>query len=231
MAPFSGRGMFTCRASDAWVVADAAGLCGTFIMARTLELVAVLSIAGMALQTEAAFTVYTSRAAFLAAAGATVFEETFTENFAMVAGDNFYNDVNYRTSPNKGANNIFGGRFIGDEFTSVATPNETTSLEIILPQNVIAWGADFVSANSFNGIEFVINGTTIKIGDYLAAPGDGFFGVISTSVFTSIDVRGSGETPNEFYNMDNMLWGGKIPSPGSLAVAAAGGLLATRRRR
>lgn len=198
-------------------------------MVRSTLLLASLSvITGSA---DAAFTVYTSRAAFLVAAGAPVFEERFDDNFAMVAGDNFYNDVNYRTSPNKGANNIFGGRFIGDEFTSFVTPNETTSLEIILPQKVAAWGADFVSANSFNGIEFVINGTTIKIGDYLDAPGDGFFGVVFTSTFNSIDVRGSGEIPNEFYNMDNMLYGGKIPTPGTLAGFALAGLVASRRRR
>lgn len=195
------------------------------VIAVSISVLSLSSVAG------AAFTVYTNRAAFLLAAGTPTFEETFSENFAMVAGDNIYNDVNYRTSPNKGANNIFGGRFIGDEFFSGTTPNETTSLEIILPQNVIAWGADFVSANSFNGIEFVINGTTIKIGDYLAAPGDGFFGVVSTSVFKSIDVVGSGDSPNEFYNMDNMLWGGNIPAPGGIAMLGIVGLLASRRRR
>lgn len=224
--------MFICRAWCASVANAAAGHCGTLIMKRSTVALSVLSVVLIGVEADAAFTVYTSRVAFLAAAGAPVFEETFSENFAMVAGDNLYNDVNYRVTPNKGANNIFGGRFIGDEFTSVATPNETTSLEIILPLNAVAWGADFVSANSFNGIEFVINGTTIKIGDYLDAPGDGFFGVVSTSVFTNIDVRGSGATPNEFYNMDNMLFGGKIPTPGAtLALVLAGLATASQRRR
>jgi hypothetical protein len=223
--------MFICRAWYAWVASAAAGLCGILNMKRITAAFSVLSVALIGVEADAAFTVYTNRAAFLAAGGTPMFEETFSENFAMVAGDNLYNDVNYRATPNKGANNIFGGRFIGDEFASVATPNETTSLEIILPQSVIAWGADFVSANSFNGIEFVINGTTIKIGDYLAAPGDGFFGVVFTSTFSSIDVRGSGATPNEFYNMDNMLWGGKIPAPGAMTLAACAGLFVARRRR
>ncbi|HEX8875593.1 MAG TPA: hypothetical protein VF777_02520 [Phycisphaerales bacterium] len=71
----------------------------------------------------------------------------------------------------------------------------------------------------------------IKIGDYLAAPGDGFFGVVFASTFNSIDVRGSGEIPNEFYNMDKMLYGGKIPTPGTLAGFALAGTVASRRRR
>jgi MYXO-CTERM domain-containing protein len=171
----------------------------------------------------AALTVFTDRTAFLAAAGGTPVNETFSTPQAFVSGNNFYNGVNYFIAGSPGSNSVSGGVLNGDEFTS-------TSVDYIFPTPVKAWGSDFTGAFTAQGLNFTINGETVSLNAALGNPGTGFFGVVSDTSFTTVDVF-SPAPPNELYSSDNLTYV-PVPEPTGVALAiAAVGLPALRRRR
>lgn len=163
----------------------------------------------------AQFTVFTDRVAFTAALTSST-TETYDVPQAFVLGNNLYNDVNYQiTGSSIGGNGINGGLYNGDEFT-------TSSLNLIFPASINGFGADFTAANTAAGLTFTILGQTFVLGDSLPNPGTGFFGIISTVPFTSVDV-GSGPPPNEIYTMDNMTFGTvAVPEPATWALLGVG---------
>jgi hypothetical protein len=190
-------------------------------------LVALMVCAALTPHASAAFVVFTDRTAFNAAAGPGT-TETFTTPRTLVVGDNIYNSVNYRiTGTTVGFNSIGGGVFNGDEFT-------TNSLDIVFPVPVRAFGADFTSAATSSGLTFTILGQTFSLGSSLPPPGTGFFGIVSTDPFTTVDV-GGGPVPNETYVMDNLTFvpaaAVAVPAPPTLVLAFTGFLAALARRR
>ena len=165
-------------------------------MSRFAHVAALVVCAALTPHAAAAFLVFTDRTAFNATAGLGI-TETFTTPQTFVVGDNFYNGVNYRiTGTSVGFNSIGGGVFNGDEFT-------TNSLDIVFPVPVRAFGADFTSAATSSGLTFSILGQTFSLASSLPPPGTGFFGIVSTDPFTTVDV-GGGPLPNETYVMDNL---------------------------
>ena len=170
------------------------------------------------LPTGATFTTYNDRAAFMAALGsssATV--EPFSSNLAFVVGDNLYNGINFRITGTVGGNGISGGILNGDEFTN-------TSVDYIFALPIFAIGADFTGAATASGLTWTINGTPFQL--FSASPGTGFFGVISTDAFTTVDVSSA----NEIYSLDNLTYA--VPEPATVAFCGFGllSLIVLRRR-
>ena len=193
---------------------------------RKLQLVSITALAAagfVAADARATLTAFTNRAAFEAAAGGVGITETFSVNRTFVVGDNLYNGVNYRiTGTSVGGNSISGGILNGDEFTN-------TSIDYVFPTSVKGFGADYSGANTSSGLFFTINGETISLASALPNPGTGFFGVVSSSPFTTVDVNG-GASPNEIYSLDNLEFVA-VPEPLSGAMMLAGGMLLQARRR
>jgi hypothetical protein len=178
----------------------------------------------IAADAHAVLTVFTDRTAFLAAAGGTPVNEDFSVAQSFVVGNNFHNGVNYRiVGTSAGGNGISGGVLGGDEFTN-------TSVDYIFPTAVNAWGSDFTGAFTAQGLNFTIDGQTVSLNTALGPPGTGFFGVVSTTPFTTVDVF-SPAPPNEIYSSDNLVYV-PIPEPMSAGVAlAAIGVTSLRRHR
>jgi hypothetical protein len=194
---------------------------------RKLQFISIAAIAAatgfVCADARATLTAFTNRAAFEAAAGGVGITETFSVPQSFVVGNNFYNGVNYRvTGTSAGGNNVGGGVLNGDEFTN-------TSIDYIFPSSVKGFGADYNGANTSSGLFFTINGETIALGASLPNPGTGFFGVVSSSPFTTVDVNG-GASPNEIYSLDNLEYVA-VPEPLSGAMMLAGGLLLHARGR
>ncbi len=186
---------------------------------------AVAALAGMTIvpsRAGAVLTVFTDRAAFRAAAGGPGVLETYDVPRTFTSGDNLYNGVNYRFPGTVGLNNVAGGNYNGDEFG-------TTSLDLIFPTPLRGFGADFVGAATTSGLSFTINGETVALRDSLPNPGTGFFGVVSSTPFTLVDVSG-GANPNEIYDADNLEYV-VIPEPTTAGLVMTGVLALSLRRR
>lgn len=96
--------------------------------------------------------------------------------------------------------------------------------------SVLAFGADFTSPFSGDGIALSIGGDTVNI-DTIAGFGTGFFGVISDSSFDLATIVGTDEPISfqELWSADNVSYA--IPAPGAMTLLGLGGLAAARRRR
>ena len=195
-------------------------------MKPLLRSASVLAALGATFSAHAVLTVYTSRAAFVAATagfGAST-TETFDTDRALALGDNLYNGVDYRlTGATEGANAISNGALQGDEYFQ-------SSLDLVFGSAIQAFGADFTEANTSSGLFFTINGETVDLASVLADPGTGFFGVVSSSAFTAVDVNG-GANPNEIYALDNLTSVQAVPEPASLAALGLGAVGLLRRRK
>jgi hypothetical protein len=194
---------------------------------KTLPILFVLIFLAAPMVAHATITTFTDRATFLAALGAaSSTTETFDTAQAFALGSNFYHGINFQvTGTSVGGNNISGGILNGDEFTS-------SSIDYLFPMPIFALGADFTGARTSSGFNWIINGITTQI--FSAAPGTGFFGVISTDPFSMVDVSG-GAAPNEIYSLDNFTFA-SVPEPSALTfltfgLAILGALAFSRGKR
>ncbi|HQY89321.1 MAG TPA: PEP-CTERM sorting domain-containing protein [Tepidisphaeraceae bacterium] len=177
-----------------------------------------LLLAGTASQ--AAFTAYSSRAAFEGNLAALAIEPYATDN-AIPLGSTVYNTITYTQTGTADGHSITGGSFSADEWV-------THSLDITMPNPIYGLGADFSGATSSSGIFWNILGTNLSLRDTVPS-GTGFWGVISDTPFTFIDVNG-GPNPNELYTFDNLTWGVAVPEPTTLAALGTFALIGLRRR-
>lgn len=96
---------------------------------------------------------------------------------------------------------------------------------------VFAFGADWVSPFSGDGIGLEVNGELFLI-DTIAGFDSGFFGVVSSSSsFATVSVVGNPamDTFQELWQADNVSYA--IPTPGAAGVLGLAGLAVMRRRR
>jgi len=122
--------------------------------------------------------------------------------------------------------NIDGTNFLDGE--TGAAPHERVEFGFN-GQSVIAFGADFSSPFSGDGIG-------IEFGDDLFLldsidSGTGFFGIVSDVAENNVAIVGTPDdiTFQELWQADNIAYA--VPAPGSIALLGLGGLAAARRRR
>ncbi len=98
-------------------------------------------------------------------------------------------------------------------------------------QSVFAFGADFVSPFSGDGIGLEVNGELFLI-DTISGFDLGFFGVVSSgATFSVASIVGNpaDDTFQELWQADNVSYA--IPTPGAAGLLAVAGLASVRRRR
>jgi hypothetical protein len=108
--------------------------------------------------------------------------------------------------------------------------------DITLPWAATAFGARWFSASSAGQLVLSIPGATINLPDHLASPGNGFFGFISDTAFTTLRITPlttDVNNPGEVFELDNVKFNSVVPEPGAYVVLSAGLILlfAVRRRR
>jgi hypothetical protein len=208
-------------------------------ISNSLVLAAVLS-GGLCADMACAATSYTNRSLWQAAAG-----PSFTENFstaplstlspgaATTAGT-----VTVQLTGTINGSNAFvdPGQVNGSrDFHGFIDNGTSTNIRFItftFPQPVLAWGAEFVSADTGDRLVATSNGSSYHFGALCGSPGECFLGSVETTPFTQLTF--STETFTSFgeaFNMDNLSYS-TVPEAGSFTLAMLGvaGLMRLRRR-
>jgi hypothetical protein len=161
------------------------------------------------------------------ASGSTVATETF----------NAYNG--YYASPLTGSTGginwsaaATGGLFCQSGYFSTNNPVDAT---FTFAPGVMSVGANiFGTDNVFNSLPATITVTLADGSSYIAStsgPTD-FVGFISNgAAISSLTMAASDTAPGDIYVTADNMYFGVVPAPGALALLAAAGLSATRRRR
>jgi hypothetical protein len=208
-------------------------------------IVAGISIGAIASAASASITVFTDRASWEAAVGgAPITVEDFNSTAPQPIADGSTLDtgllqIKRDGSANGGDGDLaisdgstfgdFDGTNFLDGETGIA-PHERVDFGFN-GQSVFAFGADFVSPFSGDGIALEVGGQLFNI-DTISGFDSGFFGIVDTSAtYSTISIVGTPEDISfqELWQADNVSYA--VPSPGAAGLLAFAGLAATRRRR
>ena len=99
-------------------------------------------------------------------------------------------------------------------------------------QSIFAFGADFSSPFSGDGIGIQVNNDDIFLVDTISGFDTGFFGIVASSgTFSDVAIVGNpaDDVFQELWQADNVSYA--VPTPGSAGLLACAGLIAARRRR
>lgn len=212
---------------------------------KTMMTCAVLgAAAGSALAGGGGFTIYTDRAAWEAAlGGSTAFVEDFdaltpgvisngaTLDTGLIQitrdGDGNAGDGALSIEPGSVFGNINGTNFLDGE--TGASPHENVNIGFG-GQNVFAFGADWFSPFSGDGIILIAGENTVSL-ESITSFNTGFLGFVSTTEsFGTVSIAGNPDdiTFQELWSADNVSFA--VPAPGALALLGMAGLIGRRRR-
>jgi hypothetical protein len=186
--------------------------------------VAAWLLAATATPGHAQFTTFTSRAAFDAAAGPLV-TESFAAPFALVpvAGGTFgFIGGSATFDANHGGMTFGGGDIFGEVHPAAAGAPQFLRFTFAGP--VMAFGADFSLFDDPSILlRALVGGATFDVGE-------GFFGVVSTTPFTTVEIRDP--TVESFFVMDDLSFSASaVPEPGTVSLLLVGLTVATAALR
>jgi hypothetical protein len=209
---------------------------------KQLALVAIIFVSISYAQADLTF--YTNRTTWETAIG----EATTNENFDAVspyllsaginsaglisveliglAGQSIWNAID----AGSGTQSVNGSRFFqggSNRNNTAGTLSGADFIDLHLPYAVTAFGGDFCSTHSGDGLTLSVNGQTYEFTDLLpTGAGSGFLGFISTDSFST--VRLFDAEKRETFGLDNISFA--APEPATLVLLAFGGLTALRKR-
>jgi hypothetical protein len=186
--------------------------------------IVVSALAASTSTASAATIVFTDRAAWEAAVG--TFE---TETFDGVAAGAL------PTTPTTvGLLTVtadFGGAIVGaGDLNLRSNLFGVNELLVGFPLPVLAFGADFLNIIDASGVQVSVAGDVFQLHDHIAGA-SGFFGVISTSQFSSVLFsQGNLGGANEVIDLDDVSFS-SVPEPATMTLVGLGfGAVAARRR-
>lgn len=177
---------------------------------------------------------FTTEASWIAALGAATIA---TENFESTA-------LGSLTAPGTTDVGLFNVSLnaVGDAGTNTVTAGSATGmsgrhlrLDLDLDNNtqvnfsnfdlpgVFGFAGTWASTISGNKLTMTVNGTTLKFSDYLTGAGNGFFGIVDTTMFSSIELGTEGlNSFGEDFRVDNVKLASSVPEPATIALMGLG---------
>jgi hypothetical protein len=203
---------------------------------RTTTALILFAVAGTA---SAQFTTFTNRAAWEAAAGGSVVVEGFEGNATgslVHAVNHDLGAVIFRidliTATSSGAS-ITSSAITGVRALSMNADDGMRALTMTFDgvPLVTAYGFDFSGANTGGDAVLIIDGTRFGFTNG-GTVGAGFFGVVSTGSFASVQFgdENPGTLPTEIFTLDNASFVA-VPEPGTMIALGLGAALLARRRK
>jgi hypothetical protein len=184
---------------------------------------------------------YTSRSLWQAAAGPS-FTETFSTAPLSVLSPGATTTAGTVTVQLTGTANesnrfVDPGQVNGSrDFHGFIDNGAATIVRLItftFPQPVLAWGADFVSADTGDRLVATSNGSSYHFAALCGSPGNCFLGSVETTPFNQLTFSTEVFTSfGEAFNMDNLSYA-TVPEPSTIAmlVSAMYGTASFRKRR
>ncbi len=209
-------------------------------------LMAICALTAYAGTSAAQIQVFTDRAAWEAAVGGNFVLEDFNSTAIQTIADGATLDTGLLQITRDGSGNGADGALAispGTQFGNIdgtthldgetgASPHETVNFGFN-GLDVFAFGADFASPFSGDGIDLVAGGQRFSL-DVIPGFDVGFFGIVNTSggSLGGISIAGTLEdnTFQELWQADNIAYAA-VPAPATAALLGLGGVLAFRRKR
>lgn len=201
-------------------------------------LILLFAVCGVVTNASASSLVYTNRTQWATAIGGGIITENFetspvgvlpigTTQLGLVAfttDDNGSENPSIRNGGTVNSTRELFGRVDNGAFGG-------TFHIITFPTAVRAFGADFNSTTSGDGLQVVIGSDVITFSQHLTGAGNGFLGVVSSAPFTAITFRPAGLPLGEGFGLDNLSFQ-PVPEPPSIVCGGATIIsLFIRRRR
>ncbi|SIN68091.1 PEP-CTERM protein-sorting domain-containing protein [Parasphingorhabdus marina DSM 22363] len=185
----------------------------------------------------AAVTIFTDETAFDAAAGPTMLEdfnafvaETRFDLAPLVIGDQTFSQVGSSNNPSQNYVGPFGTGFDVNGTPSVSGRiSDGGSIFITFANAITSWGA------TFNEINDGVARSTLFVAGEEIAPADGFFGFVSDTAFTSLEIRALAGRDDGFAFDDVKFGAAAVPEPATwafmiLGFGAIGGAMRRQRK-
>jgi hypothetical protein len=102
-------------------------------------------------------------------------------------------------------------------------------INLLLPFTAKAFGGDFVSTHSADGLTLKVDGLQYEFSALLpAGVGTGFLGFVSTNSFSQVTLFDASK--NETFGLDNVSFAA-VPEPATICLLGLGALSLTRKKR
>ena len=205
----------------------------------------IMALALYAPQANATAIVFTDRTAWEAAAGGTFTNDAFSTAMANADLITFDSGVVSEGVPSGQPvfNRIAGGSFDGFIDPDLGNANGFSSITWTFPFAITAFGADWTSTNTAEGLTFTgdfgMGSETISLPSFLGSPGNGFLGIVAGATFDVITFGtvgpAGGTATGEQWQVDDLSFSISVPEPTTLSLFAIGlaglGFMMRRRRR